>query len=105
MVTLQVVGVTTATYRSNTVLVDRDTTLENEAIELESLSSDEKPDIPPLPHSSAIDPTVDNGEPLLFIYSHLQDHIMEVGSVVVGYRCLGLNSLVCVIPHNIKFSL
>ena len=91
MVTLQAVGVTTSTYRSDTALVDGDTALEDDAVVLESLPSDEEPDIPPSPNSSATDPTIDNGEPLLFIYdcettggSHLRDHIMEVGSVVVA---------------------
>ena len=71
------------TYRSDTALVEGDTTLEGDAVELEQTVH--------LYHSSAIDPTVDNDEPLLFIYdcettgrSHLQDHIMEVRSVVVA---------------------
>lgn len=92
MVTLQAVGVTTSTYRSDTALVEGDTALEDDVVELESMPSDEEPDSSSLlAYSSTTDPTVDNGEQLLFIYdcettggSHLRDHIMEVGSVVVA---------------------
>lgn len=92
MVTLQAVGVTTSTYRSDTALVEGDTALEDDVVELESMPSDEEPDSSSLlAYSSTTDPTVDNGEQLLFIYdcettggSHLRDHIMELGSVVVA---------------------
>ena len=92
MVTLQAVGVTTSTYRSDTALVEGDTALEDDVVELESMPSDEEPDSSLLlAYSSTTDPTVDNGEQLLFIYdcettggSHLRDHIMDVGSVVVA---------------------
>ena len=92
MVTLQAVGVTTSTYRSDTALVEGDTALEDDVVELESMPSDEEPDSSSLlAYNSTTDPTVDNGEQLLFIYdcettggSHLRDHIMEVGSVVVA---------------------
>ena len=69
MVTLQAVGVTTSTYRSNTALVEGDTALEDDVVELESMPSDEEPDSSSLlAYSSTTDPTVDNGEQLLFIY-------------------------------------
>ena len=50
----------------------------------------EEETVSPLPvDSSATDPNLDNSKPLLFFYncettggSHLQDHIIEVGSVV-----------------------
>ena len=92
MVTLQAVGVTTSTYRSDTALVEGDTALEDDVVELESMPSDEEPDSSSLlAYSSTTDPTVDNDEQPLFIYdcettggSHLRDHIMEVGSVVVA---------------------
>ena len=91
MVTLQAVGVTISTYSNDTALVEGDTALEGDTIDLESLPSDEEPDSPPSPHHLVTDPTVDNGKPLLFIYdcettggSHLRDHIMEVGLVVVA---------------------
>ena len=56
------------------------------------MPSDEEPDRGLLlAYSSTTDPMVDNGEQLLFIYdcettggSHLRDHIMDVGSVVVA---------------------
>ena len=56
------------------------------------MPSDEEPDSSSLlAYSSTTDPTVDNGEQLLFIFdcettggSQLRDHVMEVGSVVVA---------------------
>ena len=69
MVTLQAVGVTTSSHRSDTTLVAGDTALEDDVVELESMPSDEEPDSRSLlAYSSTIDPTVDNGEQLLFIY-------------------------------------
>ena len=91
MVTLQAVGVTTSTYSCDTALED-DTALETDTV-LEGdtdVMFDEKllSTIPA--DSSATDPTMNSGKPLLFFYdcettggSHLRDHIMEVGSVVV----------------------
>ena len=115
MVTLQAVGVTTSTYRSDTALVEGDTALEDDVVELESMPSDEEPDsISLLAYSSTTDPTVDNGEQLLFIYdcettggSHLRDHIMEVGSVVVAPEGVSISttefsSLCHTSQHNVR---
>lgn len=79
MVTLQAVGVTTSTYSCDTALEDDDTALETDVV----LEGDTVDDV-------MSDEELLSAIPVLFFYdcettggSHLRDHIMEVGSVVV----------------------
>ena len=89
MVTLQAVGVTTCSYSADTAL-EVDTTSEGDGAKAEEdLVNEEEPVSPFRADSSITDPILDNGEPLLFFYdcettggSHLQDHIIEVVSMV-----------------------
>ena len=93
MVTMQAVGVTTSTYSCDTALED-DTALETDTVlegdTVDDVMSDEEL-VSTIPaDSSATHPTMNSSKPLLFFYdcettggSHLRDHIMEVGSVVV----------------------
>ena len=95
MVTLQAVGVTTSTYSSDTALegdttVESGTLIESNTVDAEDTVSDEEPFSPVPAGTFATDPTVNNSQPLLFLYdcettggNHLRDHIMEVGSVVL----------------------
>ena len=82
MVTLESVGLPTSSYGTDTALEVDDTGMDK-------YTSDDKPDSPITFVNSATAPTVEDSEPLLFIYdcettggSHLRDHIMEVGSMV-----------------------
>ena len=81
MVTLQTSGIITSSYST-------DSALEEDTVEVERLEPDEELDDTFV--NAATDSTVESGKPLLFMYdcettggSHLQDHIMEVGSVVL----------------------
>ena len=81
MVTLQTSGIITSSYST-------DSALEEDTVEVERLEPDEELDDTFV--NAATDSTVESGKPLLFMYdcettggSHLRDHIMEVGSVVL----------------------
>ena len=83
MVTLQTSGIITSSYST-------DSALEADTVEVERDESDEEVDNSIACVNAATDSTVENGTPLLFMYdcettggSHLRDHIMEVGSVVL----------------------
>ena len=83
MITMQAVGLPTSSYVADTAL-ERDDRSSDEELD------DDEPDNPITIVNHATGPTVENGKPLLLIYdcettggSHLRDHIMEVGSVVL----------------------
>ena len=83
MVTLQTSTIITSSYST-------DSALEEDTVEVDRLELDEEVDNPITFVNAATDSTVESGKPLLFMYdcettggSHLWDHIMEVGSVVL----------------------
>ena len=88
MVTLQAVEITTSSHSADTAL-EGDSRPEGDMAAEEDLFNEEET-VSPLPvNSSTTDPNLDNGKPLIFFYdcettggSHLQDHIIEVESVV-----------------------
>ena len=82
MITLQAVGVPTLFYSADTAVEVDDTDMDRH-------TSDKEPDNPITFVHPATSPTIENDKPLLFIYdcettggSHLQDYIVEVGSMV-----------------------
>ena len=81
MATLQAAGITTSSYSTDSALEEDNTNM---------FECDEEADNSIIFVDSPTDPTIESGKPLLFLYnceatggSHLRDHIMEVGSVVL----------------------